>query len=183
MEPVIDEFDVDLAADRIANRRRQGHTTWVGSRLDAGSHVDSVAVDVSGVIGHHLAEVDSDSELHAPCIRQVAVPLTHELLHLDCSGQGSTRGGKLQQRAVAGGLHDPAPVVEHDRVDDVAVRPQGCECPFLVVGHQEREADNISEHDRSQPASTFHGCEDTDAAESPSGPRPPLATLLTAEPV
>ena len=102
------------------------------------------------LVGHHIAHVDAQTELHDPVGGEVVVALGHQRLHGDRSLDGADDAGKLQQKTVAGVLHDPAAVIEDDRVNR---GPMGLEVgvrALLVGAHHAGVAGNVSADDGCQ---------------------------------
>ena len=70
-------------------------------------------------------------------------------LHLDRSLDGADDAGKLQQEAVAGVLHDPAAMIEDDRIDRGPMRLEGGMRARLVGAHHAGVAGDVSADDGS----------------------------------
>jgi hypothetical protein len=93
--------------------------------------VDVVALD------NDIAEVDADAELD-PLIgrRDSRVTLDHCPLHFDRAAHSIHDTRELRQQAVAGVLHDPAPMLFDLRIDKL--HEMGFEplvCAFLIGTH------------------------------------------------
>ena len=78
---------------------------------------------------------------------QMVVAFRHQRLHRDRGLDGADDAGKLQQEAVAGVLHEPAAMIEDDRVDRGAMRLERGVRPRLVGAHHARIAGDVSADD------------------------------------
>ena len=135
---MLDGFPVGLGRDR--------KSPWSCDGFHADGDVDVVAEQFV-LVGHHVAHVDAEPELHGPIGGQVVVALRHQVLHLDGSLDGADDAGKLQQEAVAGVLEDMAAMVEDDRMDRGPMRLEGRMRPRLVGAHHPRVAGDVGAHD------------------------------------
>src|SRR6185312_3279241 len=79
----VGEGDVlEPAGELVANRAGDADAARLGERLEARGDVDAVAEDVA-ILVDHVAEVDSDAELHPAPRRDAFVALDHLDLDLD----------------------------------------------------------------------------------------------------
>jgi hypothetical protein len=65
---------------------------------------------------------------------------------------------KLEQHAVAGGLHEPSAVLRYESVGDRAVFAEGAGGTDLVQPHEPRVSRHVSYNDCRQPRPTRTGC-------------------------
>jgi hypothetical protein len=99
-------------------------------------------------VGEHISHVDPETELHGPVGREVVVPFGHHLLHRDGGFDGSDDAWKLQQETVAGVLHDPAAVIEDDRVDRASMGLERGVRSRLIDTHHPRVTGDVGADDR-----------------------------------
>ncbi len=90
----IREFHVDFAFDVIENGAGNADAAGIGKRLQAGGHVDPVAVDVR-VLDDDVPEVDPDSEPEALFPGLVGLAPSDGLLDIDGTLDGLDDAGKL----------------------------------------------------------------------------------------
>ena len=156
LEPVgagVDQRDAEAFAGLMAGLARNRHAAGGGDRFEADGDVDVVAEHLV-LVGHHVAHVDAHAELHGSIGREVLVSLGHHHLHRDRGLDGADDGGKLQQEAVAGVLHQAAAVIEDDRVDRGAMGLERGVRPRLVGPHHAGIAGDVSTDDGCQ--ASFH---------------------------
>ena len=82
------------------------------------------------------------------------VSLRHQRLHRDRGLDGADDARKLQQKAVAGVLHQPAAMIEDHRIDRAAMGLERGMRPRLVGAHHARIAGDVSADDGGQ--ASFH---------------------------
>ena len=145
--------DAEALAGLVTGLARHRDAAGRGNRFEADGDVDVVAEHLV-LIGHHVAHVDAEAELHGSIGGQVLVALRHHHLHRDRSLDGADDGGKFQQKTVAGVLHQPAAVIEDDRVDRGAMGLERGVCPRLVDPHHAGIAGDVSTNDGCQ--ASFH---------------------------
>ena len=107
LRPEILEGEIDAVADMLAHGLGDQHAAGVAQLLQSCRDVDPVAQDV-GAVGDHLAEVDADPQHEAQFRRCGRLPLDHRLLQCDGAQHGVDHRAELDERAVAGRLHEPA---------------------------------------------------------------------------
>jgi hypothetical protein len=76
----------------------------------------------------------------------MAVPFCHQRLHRDCRLYRTYDAWKFQQEAVAGVLHNPAAVIENDRVYRASMGLEGGVRACLVRAHHTRVPGDVSAH-------------------------------------
>jgi hypothetical protein len=79
----------------------------------------------------------------------VVVAFRHQRLHRDRSLDGPDDARKLQQKTVAGVFHQPAAMIEDDRVDRGSMGLEGGVRTLLVGPHHSRVAGDVSADYRS----------------------------------
>ena len=85
------------------------------------------------------------------------VAIGHPPLHLRGAPDGVNDAGEFGQEAVAGVLHDPAPVLGDLRIDQLLeVSFEPLVRPLLVLPHQARVPRHIGGEDRGEAASGGH---------------------------
>jgi hypothetical protein len=110
--------------------------------------------------------------------RSIIPRCTSTALHLHCAAHGIHHARKLRQQAVAGVLHDAAPVLPDLRIDQFPeVRLQPFVRPLLIRPHQARVAGHIGGEDRGEAADRGHRLSGGRLAQ-PSLPRKPAPTLV-----
>ena len=87
------------------------------------------------------------TELHDAVGGQVVVSFRHQRLHRDRGLDGADDAWKLQQEAVAGVLHQPAAMIEDDRVDRGSMGLEGGMRARLVGPHHAGIAGDVSADD------------------------------------
>ena len=130
----IDERDAQMLAGFPVGLGRNGNSAGSGNDFKADGDVDVVAEQFV-LVGHHIAHVDAEPELHDPIGGEVVVSLRHQRLHLDGSLDCPDDAGKLQQETVAGVLHELAAMIEDDRVDRGSMRLERGVRTLLVGPH------------------------------------------------
>ena len=99
-------------------------------------------------VAYHVAEIDPDAEPDPPLFGHVWLTVGHPALDLDRAAHGIHHARKLCQEAVAGVLHDPAPVFGDLRVDQFAqMRLQTLVRLLLIGAHEPRIACHIGGED------------------------------------
>jgi hypothetical protein len=79
--------------------------------------------------------MDAHTEAHDPIGGELIVSFGHLHLHCDRSFDRADHAGKLEQKAVPGVLHDPAAVIEDDRVYRASMGFERSMRPCLVGAH------------------------------------------------
>ena len=87
--------------------------------------------------------MDAHAEVHDAIGGQVIVAFGHQRLHRDRRLDGADDARKLQQEAVAGVFHQPAAMIEDDRVDRAAMGLEGGMRARLVSAHHARIAGDV----------------------------------------
>src|SRR5262249_3749423 len=123
-----------------------------GNLLQARRNVDTVTMDIIA-IDDHVAEVNSDPKVNGVIAWYVCGTLRHRSLHDNRAFDSGDNAGKLQQKAITGGLHDPTAMFFNEGIDELgAVRFQRRKCPAFVPLHEPAVAGNICTNDGREPA-------------------------------
>jgi len=114
------EARIKLAPDLFVNAARHADTARVGQSLDAGRHVDAIAIKIAS-LDDDVAEVDADAEHDAAGFRQAGVDLGKAFLHLDRALHSVDRAGKFDQHAIAHHFDDSAMMLRDLRNNHLAM--------------------------------------------------------------
>jgi hypothetical protein len=95
--------------------------------------VNTIAVDVAPVL-NDVAEIDPDTELDAPPLRDCSIPFDHFALNFDGATHGIENAGELDQQPVARRLHNAAAVLLDFRVGKLAAQRFAASPDLLIVG-------------------------------------------------
>ena len=149
----VDQRSAEVLAGLMVGLGGDGDAAGGGDRLEADGDVHTVPEHLV-LVGHHIAHVDAETELHDPIGRQLLVPFRHQRLHPDRRLDRSHDARKFQQETVAGVLHQPAAVIENDRIDRASVRLERGVGTCLISAHHPRVTRDISADDCRQ--ASFH---------------------------
>ena len=122
---------------------RNGHAAGDGHRFKPDGDVHAVAEHLV-FVRDHIPHVDAETELHEAIRGKLAVPLCHQRLDRDGGLDRPDDARKLQQEAVAGVLHQPAAMIENDRVYRASMGLERGVGAFLVGAHHARIAGDVS---------------------------------------
>ena len=125
---------------------RNGDPTGSSDRFEADGDVHIVA-EYFVFVGQHVSHVDAQTKPHGPVRRKMIVPFRHHLLHRDRRLDCSNDAWKLQQEAVAGVLHNPAAMIENDRIDRASMGLERGVGSCLVGAHHSRIAGDVGADD------------------------------------
>ncbi len=103
----VDEIDADATMHIFVDAVRNCHAAGIGERLETGSHVDPIAVEIA-VLDHDVAEVNTDAENDGPVFRHVSVRGRHGLLKGCGAFDGVDGAAELDEHTVAGPFEDAA---------------------------------------------------------------------------
>jgi hypothetical protein len=109
------------------------------------------------LLNDHVAEVYANAELDALIRRDTRIALSHFPLDLCPAADGIRHARKFRQKAVAGVLNDPAPVLLDLRIDQLP--KMGFEPlvrPLLIRSHQTRVPCHIGGKDCGEAADRRH---------------------------
>ena len=125
---------------------RNGHAAGGGHRLKADGDVHAIP-EYFVFVGEHVSHVDPETELHGPVGREMMVPFGHHLLHRDGGLDGAHDARKLQQKTVAGILHNPAAMIEDDRIYRASMGLERGVRTGLIGAHHSRVTGNVGADD------------------------------------
>jgi hypothetical protein len=117
--------------------RRNRHAAGSGRRFKADGDVHTIS-EYFVFVGEHISHVDAEAEVHGSVCREMIIAFRHHLLYRDRGLDCSDDARKLQQETIAGVLHNPAAVIENDRVNRGSM---GLECGVrtrLIGAHHSR---------------------------------------------
>ncbi len=137
---------MEVFASLVVGLGGGGDTAGGGNRLEPDGDVHAVAEHLI-LVGHHVAHVDAETELHDPVRGQLAVSFGHQRLHPDRRLDSADDAGKFQQKTIAGVLHQPAAMIENDRIDRTSVRLERGVGTGLVGAHHPRVTCDVSADD------------------------------------
>ena len=92
-------------------------------------------------------DFDADAELHEPIGGELTVTLCHQRLDGDSALDRAHDTRKLKQETVAGVLHEPAAMIENDRVYRASMGFERGVRTFLVGAHHARITGDVSADD------------------------------------
>src|SRR5437870_617111 len=92
------------------------HPSWVIQTSDLTGDAEPIAIEVVA-LDDHITEIDPDAQFDAVVGSDEGVPFGDCLLNLDRTAHRIDDAGKFHQHAVAGGLDDPAMVLDDFRID------------------------------------------------------------------
>jgi hypothetical protein len=108
--------ETELVRDLVANDPADADRARIGHHLESGRDVDAIAENVVA-IDDDVADVDADPEIDSLLRRRACIALGHATLHVDCTAHSIDHAGKLQQKAIPGGLDDATTVLSDLWVD------------------------------------------------------------------
>jgi hypothetical protein len=109
------------------------------------------------LLSNHIAEVDPDAELDPLVGRDARIAFGHPALHLHGASDGVNHARELCEKAVAGVLYNPAPVLPDLRINQLAeMRLEPFVRPLLIRPHEARVPRHIGGEDRSEAADRGH---------------------------
>jgi hypothetical protein len=101
--------------------------------------------------------MNADTKFDALLGRQAGVALDHAGLHLDRAAHGVDHAPKLDDRAVAGALHNAPVMHRDDGVDEIAAkRSQPRKDTILVRAGEPAISDNVRDQDRRELSGLAH---------------------------
>src|SRR5215469_4715002 len=99
-----------------SNASRDTDAAGFGQTFKPGGDVHSIPEDVV-ILDHHVALVNTDTELDALVGRRRCISLCHASLHLSRTAQRVYHAGKFRQHAIAGIFDDAAMMLADLRID------------------------------------------------------------------
>src|SRR4029453_11678075 len=103
-----------LVRNLVTQRARDTDAAAFGKPLDPGRDVHPVPVD-SVTLNNHLAEIDTNPELHAAVNRQGSVSRGEFLLDTDGALDGGHHAGKLGEEVIPWRVHHAPAMLAHQR--------------------------------------------------------------------
>ena len=144
---ILEPHGRELVLHLLVHRGRHADSARLRQRLQAGGDVHPVTVDVSG-LHDHVAEVEADPEGQPQVGRHGAIARSHATLDMNRARDRIDRTGELDEDAVSGRLDDPAGVLGHRGIDQLApMRRQRRQRAVFVRAHEPAEARDVSHQD------------------------------------
>jgi hypothetical protein len=126
--------------------------TRLGYSLKPGGNIYAVAKEIV-VFYDDVADIDPDPKLKTFILRHGDVAFLDVELNLDCATRGVNDTSELDQKPIASGLDDTAPIRGNLGIKNFPpMGPERGERAFLVGTHQAAVARNIGSEDGSQPS-------------------------------
>ena len=148
------EPSFDLPIGLLGKADRAG----LGDTLEPRGDIHAVAHEIAVALFDNVAQVDADAELDAPLGRQARVALDHAGLHFDSAAHGVHNTPELDDRAIAGALHNASVMNRDDGIDQIAAkRPQPRKNAILVRSREPAIADNVRNQNRRNLPGLAHG--------------------------
>jgi hypothetical protein len=133
--PRVGERQRELVPDLLIGRARDADTAGFAQRFEPRGDIDAVAENIVAV-DDDVPDIDSNPEHNLLVVWNRRVALQHRALHFHGERDRIDYAGELQQRAIAGGLDDTAPVFRDRWVYQFPpVRFQRSQCADLVGSH------------------------------------------------
>src|SRR6516162_5731546 len=153
VHPGIDELLAEIRASFAVGLLRDRDASGGGDRFEANCDIDIVPEQFV-LVGHHIAHVDAEPEVHGAIGGQMVVAFRHQGLHGDCSLDGADHAREFEQKPVAGIFHDAAAVIENDRMDRAAMGLERGMGAGRVGTHHARVTGDVSTDDGGK--ASFH---------------------------
>ncbi len=116
MFPDVLESDIDLAANLPVGVIGNADAAWLGDSLKPRCDVDTIAKNIV-VVDDDVADVNANAKFDPEFRRYADVLFSHLSLNLRRTAYGVDGTGKLDQRAIAGGIDDATAVGGDRRID------------------------------------------------------------------
>jgi len=143
------EADSDFAAHLVAHLGGNTYAARLCVLLQACCQVDAISIEVLS-LDDDIAEIDADAHGRASVERCFGSRFRQSLLERHRALDGIDRAGELDQHAVAHDLEDAAAVTCDERLQCLALRPDGGNCARLVLLHQPGVTNHVGGQDGSQ---------------------------------
>ena len=148
------ENDIDLAAYLPLRVVGDANASGFRDPFEPRGDVDAIAKYVV-VVENDVADVNANPEFDPFVLRHGGIPFGHAALDFNSTAHRIHGAGKLDQHAVAGGLHDPAAVGGDRGVDEgLSDRFEPSQRAFLIGSHEPAVPGDIRRQHRCQ--SSFH---------------------------
>jgi len=138
------ERRVNLSFDLIVDGAGHTQTAWLSQSLETRCDVHAIAVDRAVVPGDNIAEVDPDSELHAPVISELAITPFQRTLDFNCTFDRFNSAIENSQHAIARRIDYSSSMTCNVVAEDLTILGEGTYGSDLVVTHQTRISGHIS---------------------------------------
>src|SRR5262249_18946758 len=110
------EYEIDLARGILLNARGHADPTGLGQSFEPGRDIHPVPKNVS-VLDHHVADVETHSELDAFVLRHWGVPVSQAPLDRSGGAQRVDNTTDLNEEPFARRFDQPAAMRDDRRVD------------------------------------------------------------------
>src|SRR5262249_34870880 len=147
-----------LVLDVFTHSPRDADASSVGQALQTGGDVDAITVDLFP-LHNHIAQVDTNAELHSPVGWQLRIPSFEFALDLDRTLHGVHHAGELGEHTIACGANDSTALLLDEGVGYFPVGSQGAQRAYLILAHQAAVALDIGAEDGGEfafDATRFH---------------------------
>src|ERR1700724_455387 len=114
--PDVIEGGIDLAANLPVRIVGDADAARLGDSLKARCDIDTIAEDIV-VVDDDIPDVNANAKFDPEFMRYAGVLFSHLALEFHRKARCIDRAGKLDQHAVASGLHDAAAVRSDPRID------------------------------------------------------------------
>src|SRR5262245_65799927 len=109
------ELKTELVLNLIMYDTRDHDAARIGECFQPGCHINAIAINVV-TINDDIADIDADTKLDAFLTRDIDVTLNHAPLDVDGTSHCVHDTSKLDQHAIASGLHNAATMLGDLRV-------------------------------------------------------------------
>ena len=143
----VGEDEVELVADMLAHRLRDGDAARPGNAFQPRRDIDAVAENVVA-LDDDIAKVDADAKLDAAVVGDIGVAARHAALDGGGAFDRVHDAWELNQYAVAGQFDDPALAATDFGLDQLGLVPlQALQGADLIGAHQPAVADDVGGED------------------------------------
>jgi hypothetical protein len=151
LPPEVGHLKLQPRLDLPVGVLRQTDPSWLANPFEPGRDVHAVAHEIAVGLLDHVAKMNADAKLDTTFGRQAGVALDHAGLHFEGAAYGVDHAPELDDRAVAGALHDAPVMHRDDGVDEIAAkRSQARKDTILVRAREPTISDDVRDQDRSK---------------------------------
>lgn len=127
------------------------YTSRLGKSLQAGSDIHPVSEEIIS-LDHHIADIDADPEKHLLVIAELSIANCE--LFLDGHRAPDRFHGtfELGKHGIAGGVENPAVMLDHKGIDDVAIVAKSRKRRFLIARHKPAVSSDVCRQNGRQSA-------------------------------